>query len=106
MPQTLTATKLGTFKSIVRSAGVSNAGATSLDVLTVAHNLGACPNIIEAVLRSVIVTYSGGNPGLALRSWDASQAIFDFPLIDGDGGDGTSAAQFDVICEISHSLTQ
>lgn len=106
MPQTLTSTKIGTFKSIVRGAGVSNAGATSLDVLTIAHNLGACPDIIESVLRSVVSTYSYGNPGLCLRSWDASQAIFDFPLQDGDGGAGTSAAQFDVICEISHSLTK
>ena len=106
MPQTLTATKIGTFKSIVRGAGVSNAGASSLDVLTIAHNLGACPDIIEAVLRSVIVTYSGGSPNLALRAWDASQAIFDFPLEIGDGGDGTSAAQFDVICEIAPSLTK
>ena len=106
MPQTLTATKIGTFKSIVRGAGVSNAGSTSLDVLTIAHNLGACPNIIEAVLRSTVVDYSGGPPNLALRSWNASQAIFDFPLAIGDAGDGTSAAQFDIICEIAHSLAQ
>lgn len=104
MPQTVTSTKLGTFKSIVRAAGVSNAnGSTSLDVLTVAHNLGACPDIIRSVLRCVHAATSFGSPNLALRSWDASQALFDFP--PGPGA-GVYRAQFDVICEIAHSLTK
>jgi len=86
MPQTLTATKIGTFKSIVRSAGVSNAnGTTSLDVLTIAHNLGASPDIMRAVLRSVVTATSFGCPNLALKAWDASQAIFQFPAGPGAG---------------------
>lgn len=104
MPQTVSATQLGTLKSIARNAGVSNANATtSLDVLTVAHGLGASPDIITAVLRTVVVSASAGYPNLALRSWDASQAIFDFPA-----GNGATdfAAKFDIICEVTHSLVK
>jgi len=103
MTSTITATKIGTFKSIARAALVSNASGASLDVLTIAHNLGASPDILRAVLRSVITATSFGCPNLALRAWDASQAIFDFPAGPGAGAYG---ARFDVICEIAHSLTK
>lgn len=101
MPQTISAPLLGTFKSIARAAVVCNAnGTTSLDVLTVVHGLGACPDIIEAVLRSVITATSGGAPKMALRSWDASQAIFDCQPANGAGA---MQARFDIINELTYS---
>jgi len=103
MPQTVTATVLGSHKSVAQAAGVSNANTTtSLDVLTVAHGLGASPYLVYAVLRSVVTNTSGGPPNLAVRSWNASQVILDFP--PGNGA-GALAAQFDVICEYSWSPT-
>lgn len=102
MPQTVSSTLLGTFKSIARAAIVCNAnGTTSLDVLTVAHQLGVCPDVMQAVLRSVIANTSGNAPGLALRSWDASQVIFDSPA---GNGAGVVYARFDIICELTHSI--
>ena len=101
MPQTVSSTLLGTYKSIARAAIVCNAnGTTSLDVLTVAHQLAACPDIMRAVLRSLIGATSGNSPELALRSWDASQAIFDSPA---GAGAGVLYARFDIVCEITQS---
>lgn len=104
MPQTVTATLLSTYRSVARAAGVSNANATtSVDVLTVAHRLGASPDFVYTVLRSVVVSPSAGYPNLAVRSYDASQVILDFP-----NGNGATdfAAQFDVICEVTHSIVK
>lgn len=104
MPQTVSSTLIGTYKSIVRSAFVCNANTTtSLDVLTVAHQLGACPDIITPVLRSVTTNTSGGAPNLAVRSWNASQVILDFPA---GNGAGVVVADFDIVSEVAHSLTR
>lgn len=101
MPQTVSGTLLGTFKSIARAATVCNAnGTTSLDVLTVAHQLAVCPDTIMAVLRSVVTATSGGAPKMALRAWNASQAIFD--VVPANGA-GALQAQFDIISELIHS---
>ena len=55
MAQTVSATLLGTFQSIARAVLICNeVGTTSNDIVTVAHQLGACPDIMEAVLRSVV----------------------------------------------------
>lgn len=104
MPQTVSSTLLGTFQSIARAAAVCNAnGTTSLDVLTVAHQLGVCPDKVYGILRSVTTNTSGSTPGLALRSWNASQAIFDFPV---GNGAGAVVAQFDIVAELVFSMAR
>lgn len=102
MTATVSATLLGTYKSIARAVLVCNeVGTTSLDTITVAHQLGVCPDVMQAVLRSVVTNTSGSAPGMALRSWDASQVIFDAAKGNGAGAVG---ARFDFISEIVHSI--
>lgn len=102
MTATVSATLLGTFKSIARAVLVCNeVGTTSVDTITLAHRLGVCPDIMTAILRSVIVNTSGGAPGLAVRSWNASQVIFDSPPSNGAGAMG---ATFDLVSELTHSI--
>lgn len=98
MPQTVSSTLLGTFQSIARAAAVCNGnGTTSVDVLTVAHQLGVCPDKIYPILRSVVAAASGDVLEIALRSWNASQAIFDAISTNGAGA---QAAQFDIVAEL------
>ena len=104
MPQTVTATLLGTYKSVAANAAVSNANTTtSLDVLTVVHRLPTTPDIVLPVLRTVGANTSGGAPNLAFRSANASQAIFDFPA---GNGAGVVNGLFDIIFEFAHSLVR
>lgn len=104
MVATISATLLGTFKSIARALLVCNqVGTTSNDTLTVAHQLGVCPDLIYPVLRSVITATSGDAPFMALRSWNASQAIFDCGSSNGTGAMG---ATFDVISELTQSIAR
>ncbi len=104
MPATVSATLLGTFQSIVRATIVCNAnGTTSLDVLTVAHQLGVCPDKMYGILRSVVVATSGDAPLLALRAWNASQAIFD---VVPSNGAGAEEAIFDIVSEYVHSIAR
>lgn len=102
MTATISATLLGTYKSIARAVLVCNeVGTTSVDTITVAHQLGVCPDIMVAQLRSVIVNTSGAAPSMAIRSWNASQVIFDSPSSNGAGAMG---ARFDLICEYTHTI--
>lgn len=101
MVATVSATLLGTYKSIVRATLVCNLAAASMDTITVAHRLGVCPDIVFAVLRSDITMISG-NPVVALlRSFDASQVIFDFQSTGTAGG-----ALFDIVSELAHSIVR
>ena len=97
-----TATKLGKRVSAARGVGVSTAGPTSTDVLTVNHGLGASPDRFTVTPRSIVAVVSTGTPALYLRSWNASVAVFDVPAINA----GAVAAQFDIICEKIHSLVK
>ena len=100
MTATVTATLLGTYKSIARNILVCNESGASTDIITVAHQLRACPNIMLAQLRSVLSNTSGAAPRMAVRAWDASQVIFDSPA----GNDnGLVGARFDFICELTYS---
>lgn len=103
MTSTISATLLGTYKSIARAALVCNETGASQDVVTLAHQLGACPDIMLAQLRSVITNTSFAAPKLAVRSWNASQVIFDSPA---GNGDGIVSARFDLICELTHSKSR
>ncbi len=104
MPATVSSTLLGTFQSIIRATNVCNAnGTTSLDVLTVAHQLGVCPDKMYGILRSVVTATSGDAPLLALRSWNASQGIFD---VVPSNGAGAMQAQYDIVAELVHSIAR
>ncbi len=101
MTATVSATLLGTYKSIVRATLFCNLAAVSMDTITVAHQLGVCPDIMFAVLRSDITMISG-NPVVALlRSWNASQVIFDAQSTGTAGG-----ALFDIVSELTHSIVR
>lgn len=101
MVATVSATLLGTFKSIVRATLACNLAAASMDTITVAHQLGACPDIMYAVLRSNVAMVSGNPVAASLRSWNASQVIFDFQSTGTAG-----AALFDIVSEITHSIVR
>jgi len=100
MPATVTATLLGTFSSVTRNAHSSTAGVTSLDVVTIAHALSACPNRIIPVLRSSITGASTAGAFIAVQSWNASQAILVQQI--GPGG-GAMEQLFDVYTEVIFS---
>lgn len=102
MPATVSATVLGKHKSVVRATPVSTAGASSIDVLTVNHGLGASPDQIVTLLRTIRAIASTGLPGLVCRSWDATAVIFALPVSDA----GAVAADFDVVCEVTHSTVR
>ena len=84
MPATITATLLKKWKSIA-SAVVTTHSTASAEVITLVHRLGRSPHRVWAQLRSVVgkgvviasaeAMYPVGN--LAVRSWNASQAILD-----------------------------
>ena len=104
MPQTVTGTVYsgGTFRSKAALVASCNANQTSsLDVITLAHNLGICPDEFRVNLRSVVIGTSAGVPALLLQSWNASQAIFQAPAIV--GGAGASEGLFDIIAEVTTS---
>lgn len=122
MPQTVTATLYKTFKS--KAAGVAATHVPgSPEVITINHRLGACPDEIRVVRRTIIafgaVSVGAGSTasaaliaapaGLIVRSWNASQV-----LLDGEGvAPGTAStwivgsptlALFDIIAEKYHSI--
>ena len=103
MPQTVSGTLLGTFQSIARAVMACSAGPTSLDQITVAHQLGVCPDIMQAILRSSVVNTSGLAAPLSLQSWNASQAVF---LMAAPNGAGASQAQYDLVCQLIHSISR
>lgn len=103
MPATVTATAMGKNSSAVRATLACTAGATSLDVLTVNHGLGQCPQKISTHLRSIVVSASAAGVGLCLQSWDMTRALFILPL--GVGG-GAVSASFDIVFERAHSLVR
>ncbi len=101
MVATVSSTLLGTYKTIIRATLFCNTAAASQDTITVAHQLGTCPDIMFAVLRSDITMVSG-NPCVALlRSWNSSQMIFDCQ----NTGVATGAL-FDLIAEVTHSIVR
>ena len=101
MTATVSATLLGTYTSIIRNTLVCNLAAASQDTITVAHQLGVCPDIMYAILRSDITMISGNPVAALLRSWNASQVIFDFQ----DTGT-TSGALFDIVSQLVHSIAR
>lgn len=102
MPATITAVRLGKRSSVVRATSACSAGATSIDVLTVNHGLGVCPDILVPVLRSIRSVVSTGTPALTLRTWDATSAIFALPVADA----GLTQADYDIIFQAIHSISK
>lgn len=101
MVATVSATLLGTYQSIVRNVTVCNLAAASMDTITVAHQLGVCPDKMFTVCRSQITMISGNPTTGVVQSWNASQVIFQFQ------NTGTaSGALFDLISELVHSIAR
>lgn len=102
MPATVNATLLGKNKSVVRATTASTAGATSVDVLTVNHGIGASPDQIVTACRTIRAVVSTGTPALILDSWDATVATFRLPAVNA----GAAAADFDIVFERTHSIVR
>lgn len=103
MPATVVATKIGTNTSAVRGTIACTAGATSLDILTVNHALGACPHLIVTTLRTVVVAASLTGAGLTLLSWDATKATF---LQNIAPGGGATSALHDIVFQKTHTMVR
>ncbi len=99
MTATVSATLLGTYVSVVRATLFCNLAAASQDTITVAHQLGACPDLAYGILRSDITMISGNPVVLITRSWNASQTVFDCQSTGTAGG-----ALFDLVNELKHSI--
>lgn len=102
MAVTVSATALGKNKSVVRAQGVSTAGATSIEVLTVNHGLGASPDTITTLLRTINAVVSTGTPALVCVSWSATAAVFHLPVVNA----GAVNAQFDIVLQRTHSIVK
>jgi hypothetical protein len=103
MPVTVTATKIGTLKSVVRAQAVSagTAGAT-LDTLTINHGLGKTPHTITPTVRTLITTASGNGPVIIVQSFDATKVVLQ---IQG-GGVGSTNILMDCVVSFEHSIVQ
>lgn len=100
MATTITATPIGSYRSVASGAGISlPETAAASDTITVVHRLGTIPNEVRANLLSVsagLYTVIHG-----LTSKNGSQAVVTV-------GRGPTAsltnATFEVICEVTHTL--
>lgn len=98
MAATVSASVLGKHKSVVRAAPLSAVN----DTLTVNHGLGASPDQIVATLRTIRSVVSTGVPGLICLSWDATAAVFSLPAVNAAG----AVSDWDVVCEVTHSVAR
>ena len=107
MAVTVSATLLRRFRSIAAAVVTTN-GFGSLEVVTVNHRLGVCPDLILPVLRTataipgvaISIESLTGFPALAVRSWNMSQVLLDGPIRGAGGVVGSPVlAIFDIICE-------
>lgn len=100
MAVTATATLLGTYCSKLSVIALSsNTGST--DILTVAHLLGTTPDTVDPLVRSVTTIASGGVPGLAVVSFNGSQAVIFAP-----SSGGAQNIIVDVFCEYVQSTNR
>lgn len=111
MANTVSSTLVGTFVSVARDVAATH-NTASVEVWTIRHRLGACPDVIYTVLKTVTAfgmaglspaTGTGNGAQMALRSWNASTATFDGALATGGAAGSPFLALFDVICEVKHS---
>ena len=104
MPGTFTASLELKLRSVLGLQGMCNANiTTSLDSITVAHQLGQTPNEVRITTRSIISTASNGFVGPSHRSSNASQSIFDLPA---NPGVGATACISDFVFEVTSTIVQ
>lgn len=103
MPVTVTATKIGSLKSVVRAQAVSagTAGAT-LDQVTINHGLGKTPHTVIPTVRTLITTASGDGPTIIVQSFDATKVVLQ---VSGPGV-GSTNALIDCVVSFEHSIVQ
>ena len=103
MTVTVDAAVLGTFKSIARATQLSAAAANS-ETLILNHGLGVSPEIVTVQARNVVApaVLSLGLPICTVDSWDATAVTI---TMEADQNVDT-AVQYDVVCEVEHSLVR
>lgn len=103
MPATVNMTVLGRNKAVARATSMSTAGASSIDVLTLNHGLGVTPDIVYcATPRTIRAVASTGTPQPVLRSYNATQAIFELPVVNG----AACAGDWDFVVERTHTIVR
>lgn len=96
-PVTVTATKVGSLKSIVRNQAYDGSTTTQL---TINHGLGKTPHVVIPTVRTLVTSPSGDAPALVVSSFDATKVV----LIAAAGP--THSVLVDVIISFEHSLVQ
>jgi len=91
-------TALGVNKKVARGVPLSNAGATSLDVLTLNHNIGATPDSIQAVPVTIRSTVSGTGVNAVVLSRGATTATVLMRSM------AAANVDWDFVVERTHSL--
>lgn len=102
MASTVTATKIGTLKSVVRAQAVSAGTPGTVDTLTVNHGLGRTPHTITPTVRTLVTSPSGDAPALIVNSFDATKVVIQVSA----AGGGNSNALVDVVVSFEHSIVQ
>lgn len=102
MAVTYSATLQGKYRSSIRNSLICNAAGAS-EALTIVHRLGACPTEVRFALRSVTTSASTILPAPQITAIDASQVTVAFGFA---AANAATSQQFDVICELTHSLVK
>lgn len=103
MPVTVTATKIGTLKSVVRAQAASAGTAgTTIDTITINHGLGKTPHTVTPTVRTLITTASGDGPCIVVSSFDATKVVL---LVTGPGV-GSTNVLLDCVVSFEHSIVQ
>jgi hypothetical protein len=102
MAVTVTATKIGSLKSVARAQAVSAGTLGTVDTLTVNHGLGKTPHTITPTVRTLITSPSGDAPAIIVSSFDATRVVLQVSA----AGGGNTNVLVDVVVSFEHSIVQ
>lgn len=102
MAVTVTATKIGSLKSVARAQAVSAGTPGTVDTLTVNHGLGKTPHTVVPTVRTLVTSPSGDGPVVIVSSFDATKVVLQISA----AGGGNTNALVDVLVSFEHSIVQ